>query len=92
MSFGKTYAMTGYRAGLLIASERFLREAMKVHDTMAICQPTPTQKALQYGLDRLDGWVAANRGMMERRHDCFRREFTEPGNPFLLVPAPFFAG
>jgi aspartate/methionine/tyrosine aminotransferase len=92
MSFGKTYAMTGYRAGLLIASERFLREAMKVHDTMAICQPTPTQKALQYGLDRLDGWVAANRGMMERRHDRFRREFIAPGNPFSLVASgAFFA-
>ena len=92
MSFGKTYAMTGYRAGLLIASGAFLHHALKAHDTMAICQPTPTQLALRYGLDHLDAWVAANRRMMERRHDCFREEFTKPGNPFTLVASgAFFA-
>lgn len=92
MSFGKTFAMTGYRAGALIASETFLHHAMKAHDTMAICQPTPTQMALKYGLDRLDAWVAANSRMMERRHDCFRREFATPGNPFTLVASgAFFA-
>jgi aspartate/methionine/tyrosine aminotransferase len=92
MSFGKTYAITGYRAGLLVASEAFLHHALKVHDTMAICQPTPTQVALQYGLDHLDSWVAANRRMMEHRHDRFRDEFTKPGNPFSLVSSgAFFA-
>ena len=92
MSFGKTYAITGYRAGLLVASEAFLHHALKAHDTMAICQPTPTQLALQYGLDHLDSWVAANRRMMERRHDRFREEFTKPGNPFSLVSSgAFFA-
>jgi aspartate/methionine/tyrosine aminotransferase len=92
MSFGKTYAITGYRAGLLVASEAFLHHALKVHDTMAICQPTPTQMALQYGLDHLDSWVAANRRMMEQRHDRFREEFTKPGNPFHLVSSgAFFA-
>jgi aspartate/methionine/tyrosine aminotransferase len=92
MSFGKTYAMTGYRAGLLVASDAFMYQALKVHDTMAICQPTPTQVALQYGLDHLDEWVATNRQMMERRHDCFREEFLKPGNPFRLVASgTFFA-
>lgn len=92
MSFGKTYALTGYRAGLLIGSERFLHQAMKAHDTMAICQPTPTQLALGYGLDRLDEWVASNRRMMERRNDRFREEFTAPGNPFALIAGgAFFA-
>jgi aspartate/methionine/tyrosine aminotransferase len=92
MSFGKTYAITGYRAGVLVASEAFLHHALKAHDTMAICQPTPTQLALQFGLDHLDSWVAGNRRMMERRHDRFREEFTRPGNPFRLVSSgAFFA-
>jgi aspartate/methionine/tyrosine aminotransferase len=92
MSFGKTYAITGYRAGLLVASEGFMHHALKAHDTMAICQPTPAQAALQYGLEHLDSWVAANRRMMERRHDRFREEFTKPGNPFGLVSSgAFFA-
>jgi len=92
MSFGKSYAITGYRAGLLIASEMFLNHALKTHDTMAICQPTPAQMALKYGFDHLDTWVVANRQMMERRLHCFREEFDKPRNPFRLVASgAFFA-
>ena len=81
MSFGKTYALTGYRAGALIASEQFIHHALKAQDTMAVCQPRVTQQAIRYGVEQLDGWVAANREMMARRHDRFREEFTTPGNP-----------
>lgn len=92
MSFGKSYAMTGYRAGALIASEAFLAQALKAHDTMAICQATPTQLALGYALDHLDCWVAENRDEMERRHDRFRAEFNAGNNPFTLVTSgAFFA-
>jgi aspartate/methionine/tyrosine aminotransferase len=91
-SFGKTFALTGYRAGALVASEAFLRHALKVQDTMAVCQPRITQKAVGYACGRLDGWVSENCGMMTRRHDTFRAEFTRPGNPFDLVSSGgFFA-
>lgn len=92
MSFGKSYAMTGYRAGLLAASASFVEQALKCHDTMAICQPAPTQIALGFALDHLDDWVAGNREMMERRHNRFREEFSVAGNPFQLVASgAFFA-
>jgi len=92
MSFGKTYAITGYRAGVLVGSEDFLYQALKAHDTMAICQPTPTQAALLFGLEHLDAWIVANRRMMECRHNRFRAEFDKPGNPFGLVASgAFFA-
>jgi hypothetical protein len=92
MSFGKTYALTGYRAGLLAASETFIHHALKAQDTMAVCQPRITQQAIRYGVDYLDGWVAANRQLMTRRHDRFREEFASPGNPFGLVTSgTFFA-
>jgi aspartate/methionine/tyrosine aminotransferase len=92
MSFGKTYALTGYRAGALVASEQFIHHALKAQDTMAVCQPRITQQAIRYGVEHLDGWVAANREMMARRHDRFREVFTMPGNPFHLVTSgAFFA-
>ena len=47
MSFGKTYALTGYRAGLLAASEEFIHQALKAQDTMAVCQPRVTQQAIK---------------------------------------------
>jgi len=90
-SFGKTYALTGYRAGMLAASETFIGHALKAQDTMAVCQPRLTQHAVQFGMERLGEWVAGNRVMMERRHDVFREEFCKPGNPFTLVTSgPFF--
>ena len=91
-SFGKTYALTGYRAGLLAASGEFIHHALKAQDTMAVCQPRITQHAVKFGVERLDEWVAANRDMMSRRHDLFRSEFTQPGNPFRLAASgAFFA-
>jgi hypothetical protein len=92
MSFGKSYAVTGYRAGLLAASEEFIGQALKCQDTMAICQSTPTQIALEYALDHLDPWVAEKRRMMEGRHDCFRQLFEKEVNGFRLVTSgAFFA-
>ena len=91
-SFGKTFALTGYRAGALAAGEEFLRQALKVQDTMAVCQPRITQQALLFACRQLDGWVAANRAMMQRRHDRFRAAFSRAGNPFALVASGgFFA-
>lgn len=92
MSFGKSYALTGYRAGLLAAAPAFIEQALKLQDTMTVCQPRITQLALQYGLERLDDWVAANRLMMSLRHNLFVNEFTLPGNRFRLVASgSFFA-
>jgi aspartate/methionine/tyrosine aminotransferase len=90
-SFGKTFALTGYRAGMLLASQEFIGQALKAQDSMAVCQPRITQHAVKYGLEHLGEWVARNRVMMERRHEVFRREFLRPGNSFgLAASGPFF--
>jgi hypothetical protein len=91
-SFGKTYALTGYRAGMLAASGEFIHHALKAQDTMAVCQPRITQHAVKFGVENLDPWVAANRDMMSRRHDLFRAEFMRPGNRFRIAASgAFFA-
>jgi len=92
VSFGKTYALTGYRAGALVASEQFIHQALKAQDSMVVCQPRITQQAIGYGMEHLDPWVWANREMMARRHDRFREEFIGSGNPFRIVASgSFFA-
>ncbi|MBV5341240.1 MAG: aminotransferase [Deltaproteobacteria bacterium] len=91
-SFGKTYALTGYRAGMLVASDTFIHHALKAQDTMAVCQPRITQQAVKFGVENLDEWVKTNREMMCRRHDLFRSEFMAPGNRFRLAASGgFFA-
>lgn len=91
-SFGKTFALTGYRAGMLVASGEFIGHALKAQDSMAVCQPRITQHAVRFGVENLDPWVAANRDMMSRRHDLFRAEFMRPGNRFRIAASgAFFA-
>ena len=91
-SFGKTFALTGYRAGALVAGPAVIHQALKVQDTMAVCQPRITQQAIRFGCDHLDEWAADNAVMMQRRHDLFRELFNRSGNTFqLLASGGFFA-
>ncbi|NJC87567.1 MAG: aminotransferase [Desulfuromonas sp.] len=91
-SFGKTFALTGYRAGALVAGAEMIRQALKIQDTMAVCQPRLTQHAIRFGCEQLDDWVTANAAMMQRRHDHFVELFDIPGNPFQRVASgAFFA-
>jgi len=92
MSFGKTYALTGFRAGMLAAAGGFISQVLKAQDSMTVCQPRLTQLAVKYGTEHLDQWVAENRDLMERRHNLLKELFTLPGNPFELVTSgAFFA-
>ncbi|PKN11428.1 MAG: aminotransferase class I and II [Deltaproteobacteria bacterium HGW-Deltaproteobacteria-4] len=91
-SFGKTYALTGYRAGALVASETVIHAALKVQDSMVVCAPRLTQHAIAWGCDHLDAWVDANARMMQERHDLFRTSFTVAGNRFCIsASGAFFA-
>jgi len=91
-SFGKTFALTGYRAGLLAASAPFIHQALKVQDSMAVCAPRITQQAIAFGVGHLDNWVADNCRMMQRRHDLFCSELERSANPFQRVTSgAFFA-
>ena len=91
-SFGKTLALTGYRAGMLAASAPFIRQALKIQDTMAVCQPRITQQAVRFGLDNLGNWIEEKRAMMARRHDRFRSEFDSSVSSFRIAASgAFFA-
>jgi hypothetical protein len=91
-SFGKTFALTGYRAGALIASERVIAAALKVQDSMVVCAPRLTQHAIAWGCDHLDAWVDAHARTMQRRHDLFQASFAVAENRFRLsASGAFFA-
>ncbi len=92
MSFGKTYSLTGFRAGLLVAGKGLIHHALKAQDTMVVCQPRITQLALAYAANNLDQWVRGNCLMMARRHERFCLEFKRAGNPFELVASGSFFG
>jgi aminotransferase len=42
-TFSKSFGMTGWRVGYMLASRRVCEEAIKVQDAMIICAPVPSQ-------------------------------------------------
>ncbi len=91
-SFGKTFSLTGYRAGALVAGSQMIHQALKVQDSMAVCQPCLTQHAVAFGCEFLDDWVRQKNSMMQRRHELFVALFNVPENPFQLIASGgFFA-
>ncbi len=75
-SFSKDFGMSGWRVGYIVAPEHFVREYLKVHDTVTICAPTAGQllalEVLRYGLDTLDDEI---RRMAALRDLAYRRAF-----------------
>ncbi|MBW2519602.1 MAG: aminotransferase [Deltaproteobacteria bacterium] len=91
-SFGKTFALTGYRAGALIASPELVRHALKIQDTMAVCQPHLTQLAVQFACNCLDDWLDEKVSMMAQRHQRFREIWDQSNLSFECVSSgSFFA-
>jgi len=91
-SFGKTFALTGYRAGALVGRQELIRHALKIQDSMAVCQPRVTQAAVAWGCEHLQGWVTQRRREMLARHDRFAAAFDAPRNRFRRVASGgFFA-
>ena len=91
-SFGKTFALTGLRCGALIAAAEFIQQTLKIQDSMVVCQPRPTQLALEFGCRHLDDWVIKNGAMMMQRHDQFKASFLAAKTNFeLTASGSFFA-
>jgi aspartate/methionine/tyrosine aminotransferase len=91
-SFGKTFALTGLRCGALIAGAGLIEQALKLQDSMVVCQPRPAQLALQYGCRHLDHWIAANSQRMQQRHDAFVSCFKQTKSGFeIAASGSFFA-
>jgi aspartate/methionine/tyrosine aminotransferase len=97
-SFGKTFALTGLRCGALIGADELIEQTLKIQDSMVVCQPRPSQKALQYGCCHLDGWIAQKAQQMQERHlavtGCFDAgvkgfELTASGSFFAWVKHPW---
>ena len=91
-SFGKTFALTGYRAGALVADVELIQRALKIQDSMVVCQPRLTQMALTWGCRHLDAWVEYNALSMRQRHDAFCTLFKSAEHGFELCSSgAFFA-
>ena len=65
-TFSKSFAMTGWRVGFLIADREVCAEAIKIQDAMIICAPVISQKAVEAAIR--DDWNYITRFHDELRH------------------------
>jgi aspartate/methionine/tyrosine aminotransferase len=84
-SFSKIYALAGYRLGAMVAGPAILREVAKVLDTMTICPPQISQRAVIYAIAELDQWKEEKRQLMAERLAALRAAFKTPGLKFELI-------
>jgi aspartate/methionine/tyrosine aminotransferase len=68
-SFSKTYAMTGWRLGYLVASEEIVANCNKVQEGYVACASAISQKAAQAALEGPQDCVAAMRAAYMQRSE-----------------------
>ena len=86
-SFSKTFSLTGYRAGSVMAGAKTIDAVTKIMDTIQICTPRISQYAALYGLRHVWPWVAEKRDMLKGRKEALEAAFRGNDLGYELVSA-----
>lgn len=78
-SLSKTYSITGWRLGYLIASPAIIGEARKIHDFLTVGAAAPLQEAAVAGLELPDTYYEKLASDYQKRRDLFTRGLNEAG-------------
>ncbi|MBS1198469.1 MAG: pyridoxal phosphate-dependent aminotransferase, partial [Proteobacteria bacterium] len=83
-SFGKTYHVTGWKIGTVVAPALLMQEFRKVHQFNVFCVNTPAQVALSEYLQDSRHYLELS-AFYQSRRDFFQREVLE--TPFEWLPS-----
>lgn len=78
-SLSKTYSITGWRLGYIIASPEIMDTARKVHDFLTVGAAAPLQEAAVNGLTLGDDYYQALRETYTRKRDLFLKGLDDLG-------------
>jgi L-glutamine---4-(methylsulfanyl)-2-oxobutanoate aminotransferase len=81
-SLSKTYSITGWRLGYVMASERVIEQARKVHDFLTVGAAAPLQEAAVSGLELPDSYYANFLQDYARKRELFLGYLRQTGLPF----------
>ncbi len=91
-SLSKTYSMTGWRLGYVIASSTVINEARKVHDFLTVGAASPLQEAAVTALELPDSYYhelqqlyAAKRKMFLHYLDAADLRYSEPQGAYYVM-------
>lgn len=75
----KTYSITGWRLGYVVANAELTRNVRQVHDFIAVCAPAPLQQAALTALALPDSYYDSLRAGYTRRRQILMDGLTEAG-------------
>ena len=89
-SYSKTFSLTGYRIGFVVAGENFIHQFMKVHDTNLICAPRIGQLLAIEGLCTGKTWLENKISMLKQRLELFTEAMNKKSSLFRIVSSGAF--
>jgi aminotransferase len=81
-SLSKTYSITGWRIGYIIAPERITKIARNVHDFLTVGAAAPLQEAAVTGLKFGEDYYAGLLAEYTRKRDLFLKGLADIGIPY----------
>lgn len=81
-SLSKTYSITGWRLGHVIAPEHLISRARKVHDFLTVGAAAPLQEAAVTALEFPDSYYTDLQRLYDRKRDVFLDYLRQIGLPF----------
>lgn len=78
-SLSKTYSITGWRLGYVVASKNIIEEVRKIHDFLTVCAPSPLQEAAITGLQFNEEYYENLKNIYTKKRDLFLKGLDELG-------------
>ena len=89
-SLSKTYSITGWRLGYLIAPPAIIDGARKVHDFLTVGAPSPLQEAAVTALGFPDEYYEELREMYTEKRDFFIKGLDEEGFAYTFPQGAYY--
>ncbi len=91
-TFSKTFSLTGFRIGYVLARKQIIDEVIKVQDTLIICAPRVSQMMVLYGLKNCLQWLKQKTDFVRSNAEQFSKLFNSKHEKFKLSSCTgFFA-
>jgi aminotransferase len=81
-SLSKTYSITGWRLGYVMAAPEVISQARKVHDFLTVGAAAPLQEAAVAGLELPDSYYKGLHDLYARKREVFLDYLRRTGLPF----------
>jgi aminotransferase len=89
-SLSKTYSITGWRLGYIIAPSHIIDGARKVHDFLTVGAAAPLQEAAVTGLNFDDGYYQNLKEVYTEKKDFFIQGLEELGLKFTIPQGAYY--